>query len=397
MPRTAKPHFILAVDFGGSSTKIFYQHRSAQPQFFTMPPEAIMATEDSLEQYGRTAAGQMSQMQGQASFCWVQLLDQKGQPDETKIGAVGHLGAQIALYNTLNVAKNEKALYKLLGAVWVVQQRLIEEGYKIPDDFGVAVRCLLPSDETNFVGDFQRRVISAFEQGFMTPTGIIQPQLWSFDCKPEGLGVTRSFLWEYPEHRDAAVFMLGHRNATAVVIRGGEPKKFRTSNLGFRACLDMLDGAHGVSAERLMAVVFEARLKDDFSPYYRVTSYSDPNLKIRAGRELCQEFSKANHAYCARLKNWMDDVLSDNEFTAIVFCGGGVNALGPLLDDYRPDLEHYFDYGIDIPDSIEVRPEYINRLEDIYSVFEAMRAEFRFPEPDAEAAESSASSASVAR
>ena len=391
MPRTAKPHFIIAVDFGGSRTKIFYQHRSGQPQLLTMQPEAIIATRDSLEQYGRTPAGRMSQTLGLTSFCWVQLLDEKGQPDESKIGAVDHLGAQIALYNTLNVAKNEKALYKLLGAVWVIQQKLIGEGYKIPDDFGVAVRCLLPSDEASLVKDFQRRVTSAFTQGFMTPSGMVQPQLWGFECEPEGLGVARSFLAKHPEYRDATVFMLGHRNATAVLIRGGRPKTFRTSNLGFRACLDMLHGAHGVSTERLMEVAFEARMKDDFYPYYRVTSYSDPDLKEKAGLELCREFSKANHAYYERLKNWIDDVLSDDKSTAIVFCGGGVNALGPLLDDCRPDLDHYFDYGINIPDSIEVRPEYVNRLEDIYSVFESMRTEFRFPKPKSVPSKSSAS------
>lgn len=383
MPRTAKPHVMIAVDFGGSSTKIFYQHRSGQPQLFTMPPEAIIVDRDTLNQHANTLTGQLAQSQGLRSFCWTQLLDEEGQPDDSKIGAVGHLGADIALYNTLNVTKNEKAFYKLLGAVWVIQQMLMDEGYKIPDDFGVAVRCLLPSDEAIFVGDFQRRVMSAFDQGFMTPTGIIKPQLWSFDCKPEGFGVARSFLREHPEHRDATVFMLGHRNATAVMIRGGRPKTFRTSNLGFRTCLDMLYGAHGVSTERLMEVAFEARMKDDFYPYYRVTSYSDPELKERAGRELCREFSKANHAYYKRLKNWIDNMLSDDKSTAIVFCGGGVNALGPLLEDCQPNLKHYFDYGIDIPDSIEVRPEYVNRLEDIYSVFEAMRAEFRFPKPKA--------------
>ena len=381
MPRTAKPHFILAVDFGGSSTKIFYQHRSGQPQLFTMPPEAIIVNRDTLDQHANTLTGRIAQSCGLSSFCWTQLLDDEGQPDESKIGAVGHLGADIALYNTLNVTKNEKAFYKLLGAVWVIQQRLMGEGYKIPDDFGVAIRCLLPSDEASFVGDFQRRVTVAFEQGFMTPTGIIQPQLWSFDCQPEGLGVAQSFLAKHPEHRDATVFMLGHRNATAVMIRGGEPKTLRTSNLGFRVCLDMLHGAHGVSTERLMEVAFEARMKDDFYPYYRVTSYSDPELKEKAGRELCQEFNKANHAYCARLKNWIDNMLSDDKSTAIVFCGGGVNAVGLLLEDCRPDLEQYFDYGIDIPESTEVRPEYVNRLEDVYSVFEGMRAEFKFPKP----------------
>lgn len=344
-----------------------------------MQPEAIITTEESLEQYGRTPAGQMSRTLGQSSFCWVQLLDEEGQPDESKIGAVGHLGAQIALYNTLNVAKNEKALYKLLGAVWVLQQTLISEGYKIPDDFGVAVQCLLPPDEASFVDNFKARVESAFAEGFMTPTGMLQPQLWGFECQPEGLGVARSFLMNHSEHRDATVFMLGHRNATAVLIRDGNPKIFKTSDLGFQACLDMLHGAHGVSAERLMEVVFEARLKDDFYPYYRVTSYSDPDLKEKAGLELCREFSKANHAYYARLKNWIEDVLSDNTSTAIVFCGGGVNALGPLLEDCRPDLDQYFDPVIKIPDSIEVGLEYTNRLEDIYSVFESMRAEFRLP------------------
>lgn len=383
MPRTAKPHFIIAVDFGGSQTKIIYQHRSDQPQLLTMPPEAFIATEESLEQYGRTPAGQMSRMQGLTSFCWVQLLDKKGEPDETKIGAVGHLGAQIALYNTLNVAKNEKALYKLLGAVWVVQQTLIGEGYKIPDDFGVAVQCLLPPDEASFVDDFKARVESAFAEGFMTPTGMVQPQLWGFECKPEGLGVARSFLVNYPEYRDATVFMLGHRNATAVLIRDGKPKTFKTSELGFKACLDMLHGAHGVSTERLMEVAFEARMKDDFYPYYRVTSYSDPDLKEKAGRELCREFSKANHAYYARLKNWIEDILSDDTSTAIVFCGGGTNALGILLEDCRPDLDHYFGCGINLPDSIDVDSEYNYRLEDIYSMFESMRTEFKLPQPKA--------------
>lgn len=381
MPRTAKPHFILAVDFGGSRTKIFYQHRSGQPQLLTMQPEAFIATGESLEQYGRTPAGQMSRMQGLDSFCWVQLLDEEGQPDESKIGAVGHLGAQIALYNTLNVAKNEKAVYKLLGAVWVIQQTLMAEGYRIPDDFGVSVLCLLPPDEASFVNDFQDRVESAFSQGFITPTGMLRPQLWGFECKPEGLGVVRSFVTQHPEHRDATVFMLGHRNATAVLIRDGQPKVFRTSDLGFRACLDMLHGAHRVSAERLMEVVFEARQRDDFYPYYRVTSYSDPNLKKKAGLELCQEFSKANHAYYARLKNWIDDVLSDDKSTAIVFCGGGTNALGPLLEDCRPDLHQYFGCGIELPDSIKAGPEHNNRLEDIYSVFESLQARLRLPRP----------------
>lgn len=62
---------------------------------------------------------------------------------------------------------------------------------------------------------------------------------------------------------------------------------------------------------------------------------------------------------------------------------GGTNALGILLEDCRPDLDQYFGCGINLPDSIEVDSEYSYRLEDIYSVFESMRAEFRLPQPKA--------------
>lgn len=382
MARTAKPHFIVAIDFGGSRTKVIYQHRSGQPQLLTMRPEAFITTKDSIEQYGRTAVGQMCQMQGMNSFCWVQPLDKNGQADNSKVGTVGHLGAQMALFNSLNVAKSEKALYKLLGVLWVVQQKLIEQGYKIPDDFRVSIGALLPPNEANSLPQFQGRVEAAVAQGFVTPTGVLRPQLWGLSCHPEGLGLAQAFLANNPKCENATVFMLGHRNASAVLIRDRQPKFFRASDLGFKVCLDMLHGTHGVSAERLMEAVFEAREKNDLHPYYQATSYSDPELKDAAAEDLRVEFNKANKAYYQRLKNWVDDVLSDDKSTAIAFCGGGTNALGAFLNPCRPDLKRHLGVGVKLPSSIEVGPRFKNRLEDVYSTLESMRLEANFPKPE---------------
>lgn len=380
MARTPKPHFILAADFGGSLTKVWYQHRAGQPKLLTMEPETIVTDQTAIARFNSSAVGAAASVFGPDGRCWTQPLDEQGDPIPKRVGATGSLGQHLAYVNTLNLAKSEKALYKLLGVIWVAQQELIKDGCRIPDDFKVAIRCLLPPDEHRTFDKFSARVKSVLRQGFLTPTGVLRPELFGgFNCYPEGLGLAQSFKQKHPRVKDAVVFMLGHRNATAVLIRDGKASKFNSSNLGFNACLKEIQGVHGVKPESLLRAVFSARRQGNLYPYYQIAPYQSTEYKEHAARDMCNEFDKASQLYCTALGDWMNDVLSQRgEFTDVVFCGGTTNAIRHYLNTFRRDLRHHYDAGVEVPEQY-VPWDLVNRLEDSYETFAAMQSELRFP------------------
>ncbi|WP_008319519.1 hypothetical protein [Leptolyngbya sp. PCC 6406] len=373
MPRTPKPHVIVAIDFGGSLTKVIYQHRRGQPQLLTMSPEATVTTRFAVD---KICAFNINPVPPEF-LCWVQPLDHEGHPIADEVGAVGDLGAQIAGFNSLNIAKNEKALYKLMGALSVIHQRLNNQGYKLKPDFRVSVQCMLPADEYQLGSRFEKRLQYILSTGVLTPSGVIQPELFSFHCYPEASGVATEFITRHPHIQNAVVFMLGHRNTSAVIIREGRIKQFRTSMLGFNQCLEEACGAHGVTPQKYLDAIFSNHQHRHGDPYAAITPYRDPQQRELAGQDLRYHLRQAQILYVKTLSEWFDNVLMNESSPDLIFCGGGINVITPALNEYQPDLPHHYGSGVKIPADFST-DALTHRLDDIYSLFSSLQNRFKF-------------------
>lgn len=166
----------------------------------------------------------------------------------------------------------------------------------------VALQLLFPSaefEQTDF-SELAKTLKTALLR-FESPTGQLRAKLKSCTFHPEGWGLTRRYIHDSGDKingKQIACIMFGHRNTSLYVCDGGQPKHYRSNNLGFiraieSAKLDQLDGLR------------------------------DPSL---VDQQSLDKYWSAN-------KNWLDENLPSTVSIAVI--GGGPLALiGDNLTSY---------------------------------------------------------------
>lgn len=166
----------------------------------------------------------------------------------------------------------------------------------------LALQLLFPSaefEQTDFNGLVQELKTALLR--FESPTGQLRVKLKSCAIHPEGWGLTRRYIHDSGDKingKQIACIMFGHRNTSLYVCDGGQPKHYRSNNLGFiraieSAKLDQLEGLR------------------------------DPSL---VDQQSLDKYWSAN-------KNWLDENLPSTVSIAVI--GGGPLALiGDNLASY---------------------------------------------------------------
>ena len=217
--RPFKPDVVIALDFGGSLTKIIYQSDDGSPQVLTMFPEVAVTTASSGSAWTDGIPGLESPPESRA---WVEVESQRW--------AVGAAARQLYAPAGLKGVKWERAIVKTLAALWVIQQRLgLRSGFK------AAITCVLPPGEFEDRHRFEERLRAALE-GFETPSGTLKVTLGQsgnthFTCFPECSGVTLLYSQQSPPRGTIAFLMLGYRNASLLLSRNGVLGSGQTSDL----------------------------------------------------------------------------------------------------------------------------------------------------------------------
>ena len=166
----------------------------------------------------------------------------------------------------------------------------------------VGLQLLFPSAEFERT-DFNElaQALKAALLRFESPTGQLRAKLKSCTFHPEGWGLTRRYMHDSGNKingKQIACIMFGHRNTSLYICDGGQPKHYRSNNLGFIRAIESakLDQLQGLS---------------------------DPALVDQ------QSLDK----YWAANKNWLDENLPSTVSIAVIG-GGPLASIGENLTSY---------------------------------------------------------------
>jgi hypothetical protein len=122
----------------------------------------------------------------------------------------------------------------------------------------VALQLLFPSAEFERT-DFNELVqaLKAALLRFESPTGQLRAKLKLCTFHPEGWGLTRRYMHDSGDKingEQIACIMFGHRNTSLYICDGGQPKHYRSNNLGFIRAIESakLDQLQGLSDPSLV-------------------------------------------------------------------------------------------------------------------------------------------------
>lgn len=253
---------VAAIDFGGSATKVIY----ALPEQLQTPASLVMAPEAIQVSSIRLDCGQAQIV----AVCpenraWVKL----GQD----CWAVGHFAKRFHAHAGLNQPKFERAIYKTLAAIWVIQQRL-----QLPQQFDLSLSCVLPPNEYVDRDRVKRQLQIAVNGDFAM--------------------------------RQIAIAMIGHRNASVITFNQGMVSVFKSSNFGFIRCLEQIEQqTSGQTSERLLPAVVQwiaSKDKRAFNAIARSTHYRDEEIQ-----QLVKATQQAKADYIQALLSWLQEAVPD--------------------------------------------------------------------------------------
>ncbi|MBD2354795.1 ParM/StbA family protein [Tolypothrix sp. FACHB-123] len=358
----SSPELILALDFGGSATKGVYSTLDMMiTKSLLMEPEVVKISPDS-------TTGETLGATDPENAAWIRYTGQTL--------AVGYL-AKTKYYGNegLKELKYERAVAKTLAAIWVTSQKL-----KLGAKFRVALVCLLPPGEFENKESFQQQLKAALAD-FTTPTGRMRVELFEFKCLPEGAGIylayqkqqgktitTKAIL--HRSHSVIAFVMVGYRNASVLIAeRGIIAADGKTSDLGMIRLLEkVVARTSGQTTSQLAPAIVAAGSDISGTPFLRLLRSANNANKQQELMQIQQAVKLARNEYAAVLTSWLDQVISRNQITEILFCGGTADYMKRELNSHYPGIPCLWGVGADIPSEVD-RFGLGSRLADVYSVF----------------------------
>ncbi len=353
--RRVKPDVEVALDFGSSLTKGIYRLQSTStPHLLLMSPKVAETTAFGLQSAAPAVPVGNPPPETEA---WVKL-------GETYY-AIGQLAEQLHATAGLKALKWERALPKLLAALWVIQTR-----HRLRSRLKVSLSCLLPPGEY----DDSYRLQQALQRlgQIETPTGSLQLKVLNVECYPESAGVLGLFTQHQAMPALVAFIMLGYRNASLLLLRHGKLSAMHSSNLGFVRCIERIqEHMSGLSPATLLPAIAEATRTGNAVPYVPIMPYSDPALREQSARQLVSLVAQAKAVYFQQLSQWLDESLPLSERPGLVFCGGTAETMQDALEQYQPHLLHIDANTLPLPSELETlsHDESSARLMDVCGMF----------------------------
>lgn len=318
---------VMTIDMGGSKTKIVVQELgSSTPR--------VLLMESQLADIGRNPSAQVPSTGLGSERAWVGFdkATNGGEEVSRLYYAVGALARhRFGGLPQLEELKYELALPKILAAIWFARVEL-----SFSPKLNLFLSVLLPGGEMSDKDILKSRLL-AVTPSFETPSGKMAVKLTQCEVSSEGSGIynyRRSVLGDEIHSRNQLFVMLGFRNASAFVVRGGATEPGATSNFGMYWMLDAL--ASQISG-------FDKN--DPPTIQTVVDSAADPNLLKRLSRKrdkqdidddfvsITNAVSEARSDYVRAIARWLKGI--PGSFDEIIFCGGTSEYL-------RPDLEKYY-------------------------------------------------------
>lgn len=349
---------VMTVDMGGSKTKIFVQEvGSDRPSLLLM--------DSSLADIGK-ASLDLAPTEGRSSDrAWIGY---KGEGEEYLYYAVGDLACnRFGGFSQLHKLKYELALPKILAAIWLVRAEL-----ELPAKFNLCMSVLLPAGEMGDKDLLKKSLVNAI-QSFETPSGKMGVKLRHCEISSEGSGIyqhRKKLLGDEFDDRRQLYVMLGYRNASVFLVRGGVLQLGVTSDFGMHWLLDLLSPrisgfdknnpdttsiiVNSLQSPELLKKLSRKRRKDDIEADYE----SITNAVAYAKKE-----------YVRAVVRWLQSIIG--EFDEIVMCGGTAEYLRGELDKYYASdgTKIVWHGGVSVPSEYESKLG-SSRLADVWALHE---------------------------
>ncbi len=345
---------ILALDFGGSSTKgIYCTMKQSIPVSLVMEPEVVRISDDSVtcQTLGATEP---------ENAAWVNYMGETF--------AVGYLAKTKYYANEgLKELKYERAIAKTLASIWATSQKL-----QLGTIFRLALVCLLPPGELENKDSFYKQLKTILAD-FTTPTGRMRVELTQFKCLPEGAGIYLAYqkqLGQAIKTKTHALVMLGYRNASVLISdKGIVAADGKTCDLGMIRLLEkVVAKTSGQTASQLAPAVVAAGSDISTTPFLQLLRSTNNINKQQELLQIQKAVKLAKSEYAAVLTSWLDQVISRSAVSSIVFCGGTADYMRRELNSHYPGIPCLWGVGADIPKQVDSFG-FGSRLADVYNVF----------------------------
>jgi len=357
------PDAILAIDFGGLSTRVFCQSSQAgsKANSFVMESQVGPVSQDIANCFTQPNLASASP----ENIAWVAIGNE--------CRAVGYLAAsQFNAHIGLAGLKYSSALYKALAALWVVSRKL-----DLGNQFSAAISVFLPPGEFNDSKQFFE-LLSQYSASFETPTGKLSVTLDKTQALQEGGGIAlihNSNLGSAFKQRVTAFVMVGFRNASVIVSARGAVGKGKTSDLGMVRLVDLVqERTSNYDASRLALSIAQAGVSYNRPYFYRIARNREDAAKDREVDQLIEAVKLSRFDYARMLSHWINEVLPP-DLDEIVFCGGTSEYMKPEL---RNQFSHYslsWHAGIAVPKTLD--PDGLGcRIADVYGLFSYFKSQF---------------------
>ncbi|MEG4443438.1 hypothetical protein QUB47_24140 [Microcoleus sp. AT9_B5] len=361
--KSSIPDAILAIDFGGLSTRVFCQSSQAgsKASSFVMESQVGPVSQDIANCFTQPNLASASP----ENIAWVAIGNE--------CRAVGYLAAaQFNAHIGLAGLKYSSALYKALAALWVVSRKL-----DLGSQFSAAISVFLPPGEFNDSKQFFE-LLSQYSASFETPTGKLSVTLDKTQALQEGGGIAlihNSNLGSAFKQRVTAFVMVGFRNASVIVSARGAVGKGKTSDLGMVRLVDLVqERTSNYDASRLALSIAQAGVSYNRPYFYRIARNREETAKDREVDQLIEAVKLSRFDYARMLSHWINEVLPP-DLDEIVFCGGTSEYMKPEL---RNQFSHYslsWHAGITVPKTLD--PDGLGcRIADVYGLFSYFKSQF---------------------
>jgi hypothetical protein len=357
------PDAILAIDFGGLSTRVFCQSSQAgsKASSFVMESQVGPVSQDIANCFTKPNLASASP----ENIAWVAIGNE--------CRAVGYLAAaQFNAHIGLAGLKYSSALYKALAALWVVSRKL-----DLGNQFSAAISVFLPPGEFNDSKQFFE-LLNQYSASFETPTGKLSVTLDKTQALQEGGGIAlihNSNLGSAFKQRVTAFVMVGFRNASIIVSARGAVGKGKTSDLGMVKLVDLVqERTSNYDASRLALSIASSGVSYNRPYFYRIARNREDAAKDREVDQLIEAVKLSRFDYARMLSHWINEVLPP-DLDEIVFCGGTSEYMKPEL---RNQFSHYslsWHAGITVPKTLD--PDGLGcRIADVYGLFSYFKSQF---------------------
>ncbi|MEG4990187.1 hypothetical protein QUB08_31325 [Microcoleus sp. BR0-C5] len=357
------PDAILAIDFGGLSTRVFCigAQAGSKANSFVMESQVGPVSQDIANCFTQPNLASASP----ENIAWVAIGNE--------CRAVGYLAAsQFNAHIGLAGLKYSSALYKALAALWVVSRKL-----DLGSQFSAAISVFLPPGEFNDSKQFFE-LLSQYSASFETPTGKLSVTLDKTQALQEGGGIAlihNSNLGSAFKQRVTAFVMVGFRNASVIVSARGAVGKGKTSDLGMVRLVDLVqERTSNYDASRLALSIAQAGVSYNRPYFYRIARNREETAKDREVDQLIEAVKLSRFDYARMLSHWINEVLPP-DLDEIVFCGGTSEYMKPELRNQFSNYSLSWHAGITVPKTLD--PDGLGcRIADVYGLFSYFKFQF---------------------